>query len=307
MSEEAKIDDDAAHWHLAVARDDMDWTAFTAWLEADPRHRACYDQFALADALLDTHRAELVDAIAEPAPSVQRWRWAAALGAVAAAGAALLVVPGLRTTPATIYATADTARTIALADGSQIELAPHSRLAVAGPAEATMHLDGGALFAIRHDPARALTITAGALQVSDIGTRFDIQAEGDAVRVAVAEGRVSVSSPALAQAVMLERGRGLRFAGAAGTAELGMVDPDTVAGWRHGQLSYDDAPLALVVADLARYANIHVALPAELRNRRFSGTLSTGNANEALRDLAQLMGLELVRGPAGDRLALRRR
>ena len=42
----ADIDEAAARWHLAQADDDMDWSAFTEWLEADPRHRDAYDAMA---------------------------------------------------------------------------------------------------------------------------------------------------------------------------------------------------------------------------------------------------------------------
>ena len=53
------------------------------------------------------------------------------------------------------------------------------------------------------------------------------------------------------------------------------------------------APLALVAADLSRYAGVKVNVADALRNRQFSGTLVIGNGEAALRDLSRLMGVEL--------------
>ena len=68
---------------------------------------------------------------------------------------------------------------------------------------------------------------------------------------------------------------------------------DDVGGWQEARLSYDNASLALVVADLRRYAGVKVEVPVALRSRRFSGTLIVDDGEKALRDLAELMGLHL--------------
>jgi hypothetical protein len=51
--------DEAALWHVASARDDMDWDAFTLWLEADPDHRARFEEIAQADAVMCANRPAL--------------------------------------------------------------------------------------------------------------------------------------------------------------------------------------------------------------------------------------------------------
>ena len=50
----------AARWHQAQARDDIDWDAFAAWLDADPRHRDAYDDIALLDEDIDRSRDTIV-------------------------------------------------------------------------------------------------------------------------------------------------------------------------------------------------------------------------------------------------------
>ena len=138
-----------------------------------------------------------------------------------------------------------------------------------------------------------MEISAGSVQISDIGTRFDVQATGRQVRVEVAEGAVQVSSQALSQPVRLTKGRGLLFDSDGGTALVVPLSDDNIGEWRQGRLSYDSAPLPLVAADLSRYAGVRVIVPASLRNRQFSGTLVLGDGEAAIRDLSQVLGLEL--------------
>lgn len=304
----------AAQWHLASEHDDMDWDGFAAWLEADPRHRTAYDEIALTDAALADNVAAV--AAAQPAagalplaandedeaPPVRR-RWAAWGGAaIAASLAALLLVPQFIAPDPQLYTTGSEGQTIALADGSRIDLAPHSRLTVEGRGEDRLALEGGAFFAIPHDPSRQLVIEAGGVAISDIGTRFDVQATPGRVRVAVTEGEVSLSAPMLAKPVQLGAGRGFRLDRRAGTATTSALQGNEAGAWREGRLSYAGEPLALVAADLARYAGVKVELAEGIENRHFSGTLAVDDGEAALRDLAQLMGLAVERAGAGYRL-----
>lgn len=295
--------DQAAAWHLASADDSMDWDGFTDWLEADPRHRAAYDAVALADAALADHREVLPELSPAAAPRPAR-KWPVWIGgALAASLAVVAIVPEL-TAPATqAFASDQASRTIALSDGSEVVLAPHSRLSIAGRHGEQLALDGGALFAIRHDPGRQLSIAAGGLQIGDIGTRFEVQTNGPAVRVQVSEGQVEVRGDALGQPVQLPAGRGILFDPAHQLATVAAVSPADVGEWREGRLSYDAAPLSLVAADLARYAGVSVTVPPPLAGRRFSGTLSIHDGDSAVRDLAQLMGLALSHSGRAYRLA----
>ncbi len=307
MSEAAaSIFETAAAWHVASENDAMDWDGFTAWLEADSRNAAAYDEVAMAGSLLDTHREAFREGEAvaanenEPASTTRQRPWMRWGGtAIAAALIAMVAVPQFRQATPTEYATLATAQSIGLGDGSTIRLAPHSQLTIAGHHDEQITLAGGAWFDIHHDPARQLGITAGQVTISDIGTSFDVQTTGKQVRVAVAKGRVAVSSPAFDAPITLAEGRHLLFDGTAGTARIGNVAREDVGAWRAGRLSYAAAPLSLVAGDLARYAGLTVTVAPAIRDREFSGTLAFGNGNTALRDLSQLMGLSLRREPDG--------
>jgi transmembrane sensor len=61
-NDEDRIITEAAAWYAATDDDAMDWTAFTLWLEADPRHSCAYDEVALAVSLIDEHGPALLSA-----------------------------------------------------------------------------------------------------------------------------------------------------------------------------------------------------------------------------------------------------
>lgn len=301
----------AAEWHATSERDDFDWEGFTAWLEADPRHARAFDEIALADALVADHAATLASDGEGESPSGNviairprgslRWPlWAS--GAVAAALVAFVAVPRFIEPPPQVYTTAAQTRTLALADGSRIVLAPQSRLEIGGRQQQRMTLAGGAWFEVRHDPARQLAIVVGDETISDVGTTFDVQETRDSLRVSVAEGALSVVSETLDRPVQLPAGRALVLDRRNKTAEVRETGGDATGAWRDGRLTYNQVPLRLVVVDLARYARLKVVADKAVADRRFSGTLMIGHGDDAARDLSQLMGLALDAGPDGYRL-----
>jgi transmembrane sensor len=124
------IDDEAAAWFVAQHRDDMDWDAFTRWLEADARHPAAFDAIALLDERIDRALPELRalgenQSIAAPR-SWRPARWMAAGGGLAAAAAIALVFvsPASSSRPLTYRTAPGQGRDIALLDGSKVALAP---------------------------------------------------------------------------------------------------------------------------------------------------------------------------------------
>ncbi|MBK6673855.1 MAG: FecR domain-containing protein [Proteobacteria bacterium] len=67
------------------------------------------------------------------------------------------------------------ARSVALADGTRIELAPGSRLVV-GRHQDRIALEARNHFEVPHDPSRELVVRVGDFSVRDIGTRFGCSA-----------------------------------------------------------------------------------------------------------------------------------
>lgn len=291
--------DEAIAWQAALEQDDTDWDAYLAWLEADPRHREAFDSIALVDAAITDNREQIKSVLAPdltvPAdPRPNRWRPRLLWGSAIAASLAILVAgPILRSNadPVVYENGGTTNRSLALANGTSVILAPSSRIVVTGNDAGAIELARGeAYFDVRHDPGRTLTVSAGTYRISDIGTRFSVNLANGTFRVGVAEGVVSVYAPSVAKPVRLDAGH--QLVGGNGALTLALVDVAQIGSWRSGRLSYTDAPLALVAADISRYSGKAIIVDPSMEKKHFSGSLVIGDGSKLVGDLAGVMGIE---------------
>jgi transmembrane sensor len=225
-------------------------------------------------------------------PLIRRpWSLAAALAAVIV-GAAL--VTWLQLGRGTLYATAiGEQRSIALADGSTIELGARSRVRVhfTEKKREVEFLAGEALFGVAKDPARPFVVTTNNARVRAVGTQFDVHKRTSGTTVTVLEGRVVVYSPSdrsdplpqnphpsaaptsLAgdanppaakltregrgegRATLLAAGEQVTVPEAAGneTPQPRAVDAGAGTAWTERTLTFDNAPLSDVVEEFNRY------------------------------------------------------
>jgi len=290
--------DQALAWQAALERDDADWDGYMAWLEADPRHREAFDSVALVAAAVADHSGEIGNLLAAQTSAEQpRKRLSRAFayvgGGLAAAIALMVAVPVLQPPPIQTYRADDgSSRSIALTNGIHVVLSPASAIDVHGGDASRIELvHGEAFFDVRHDPARSLTVSAGAYSISDIGTRFSVNRAGDDFRVGVSEGRISVGSDHVERDVEVSAGHQLIASGDGLT--LSPIAAADVGSWRGGRLSYSNAPLGLVIADISRYSGKLVLIDPSLEKTHFSGTLVIGDGSKLLPDLATVMGLEV--------------
>jgi transmembrane sensor len=287
---------EAREWAMQTRAPDFgDWDGFTAWLEADPAHAAAYDevQFALDDAdaaleLLPVPEPEIVAANDNPPgwfASRRGWLGGAiAVALVLALTSVLWLSPG----SGTFYATEPgETRLIALADGSTVELAGGSRIALEGVRQARLEA-GQALFTIRHNEADPFVLTVGEDRLVDAGTVFDVRLAGQTLDLAVAEGAVIVN-PA-GQALRVDAGkRAVR--GAGGRYSLAAVDAAAVGEWSRGRISFDDASLAEIAAELTRATGR--SFTAGAGEARLSGSIALDQVRADPKSLEALLGVRV--------------
>jgi transmembrane sensor len=277
------------------------------------------------DAMWSRVRARAVDvagqnqALSAPADSRSAgWRWikayAAAAVIVVAAGFGALFVRARFATPASrapsVYTTSrGQYATVRLGEGSEIVLAPESRLVIAaGFAEGTreVSLDGEAIFGVHHDAAHPFRVRARGTTIEDIGTRFDVRAyAGDAVvTVAVTEGSVSLGD--MSSALVLTSGEvGTRDSTGHVTAER---TPGAAAylRWQGGHLSFVERPLPEVLRAIGRWYDLDVRVPdTTLARRVVTAEFSTQSADQMLGALALAVDAKVER--AGRVVTLRPR
>lgn len=313
MSTDA-IYEQAARWLVLQHDEAVDWAAFTAWLEADPRHRAAYDELALIDRQLDDHSQLLSVAEADEDLVLQksrgfRWgRWAGgAAGGAIAAGLALLmaVQPTHQQVPVRDYRSSQSQMLpVALDKGVNVVLAPASVLTVQGT---DMTLRGAAYFDVEHQPSRPLSVRIGDFQVTDIGTRFAIENDSDALSVDVATGSIVLRSDRLVAPLSIPAGHGIRADLAKGVVRVVTIDPQGVASWRTGKLQFDNLPLALVARDISRYSGEKVTVDPAIAEQPFSGVIAIRHGEAPAQTLAQILSLNVKKMDGSLRLEPHRR
>jgi transmembrane sensor len=274
MSYAQDIEGRAAAWLVRQdAADDSDNLEFTAWLAADPRHRAAYLRLAAAwerSAQLKRLRPEgnVVDPdllSSKPRQKTGRWLWTPL---TLAAGLAVLALTGLWWL--TSDRTAQTYRTdvgglsrVVLADGSTVTLNTDTELRVRMLPErrSITLLRGEAQFAVAHEANRPFEVSAAGRIVRAVGTSFDVRLDPDhAVRVLVTEGRVAVQE-ASGSASIETPPVATVTAGESAVAHERQVTVRRVSSseqsrrlaWQVGELSFQGETLKEAVAEFNRY------------------------------------------------------
>ena len=229
-----------------------------------------------------------------------RRRWLlASVSAAAAVAVALLAVPPAMVRLQSDHATATAeVRTIALDDGSTVTLGPASAIAVflpAGGEREVRLLEGEAFFQVKPDPARPFHVVASSVRTTVIGTSFDVRFDSNGIAVGVQEGVVQVTSAASGVSERLVAGDIVRLS-KAGLAQRASEPPDTIAGWKQGQLFAQDCSILEAVDQLRRsYRGKIVLLDDSLANRRITGVYNLADPEEALRGIARAHGATVRR------------
>jgi transmembrane sensor len=194
---------------------------------------------------------------------------------------------------------------INLSDGSQIDLAPDSRIRTRFTlTRRDVQLERGqAFFAVAHSTLRPFVVRVANLTVTTLGTAFDVRTGPNNTVVMVSEGRVSVApvtakaagdSSVESEAVRAGVGQQVTFSKSAQRLSVGRVDPNGAGSWRAGTLQFVSEPLEDVVSVVNRYSSRRVAVSPAFQQTRFTGTLSPRNIREWLSALEQIYDVKVV-------------
>lgn len=311
-----RIAAEAADWvtrHAGPSRSSASQAEFEQWLDADPRHLQAYER--LSQAWADIGDLKHLRPVSEARAS--RWRLllrppalATAMAACAALVALFIAAPNLFPQPAPQYATnVAQIEPIHLQDGSVVTLGAQSSID-ADFTDAARRLvtlrSGQAFFEIAHNADRPFFVLAGDVAVRVVGTKFDVRRGPEQTIIAVREGVVQISAEG-------QQPRTLR-AGDQATIEhqttlfvtrpvatqISSVDPQNVAAWRDGRLSYNDAPLSELIADVNRYyaPGVELASP-QAGEVRITTSFRTNEIEGFLDDLSRAFPVEATRRPNG--------
>jgi transmembrane sensor len=204
-------------------------------------------------------------------------------------------------------------RTIALPDGSTVELNSRTRLRVSyHPHQRDVKLQSGqALFRVAKDASRPFVVHSDGAQVRAVGTKFDVYQKSGETIVTVVEGRVAVtpdSSPAGSAAEPM--GIAERSAPLTAVAEFSLaageqltvskavsprptpVDADAATSWTQHKIVFKSSPLPKVFEELNRYSKRPLRIQGTgLEDFRISGTYATGDPALLVRFLREQPGI----------------
>ncbi len=329
MNRATMIEEAAARW--IVRQESGDWSAeddaaLTAWLDEQMAHKAAFWRLRHGWAASDRVGA-LGFQTATPRSRARRG-WHRVLRArpraIGAVAAALAVTMGIGTmvlqsptgfdagrltrgkaspsasTPVRVQTPVGIRHTIALRDGSRVELntATIVRTAASDLGREVWLDKGEAYFDIFHRPDHPFVVHAGPRTVTVLGTRFTVRRDGDKVTVAVLSGRVRIedsTSDAGTRSAVIGQGD-IAYAQSHGTL-VALAAParvEAMTGWRDGVLVFDNQRLGDAVADFNRYTNrpIRIADPTTA-DIRIGGTFQIDNSAGFLALLHSAYGLKV--------------
>lgn len=301
----ASVDAAAAEWLAKLQHEDLppaERIAFDQWMDADPAHAVAFAriEYAWEHASRLQAAPRIPERVASPP---RRPVWGIAAGFLAAMIGAMA---WYFTWQSTAYTTAlGERRSVALADGSQVNLNTASRIEVElGEQQRIVRLvSGEGLFKVAHDEQRPFIVIAGNTSVRAVGTAFNVRLRGpqqvevtvtDGV-VAIGEQRVSADSVAMVVAGEMNR------------VELTPDDVQRRVAWREGVIALNGETLAQAVEEFNRYREhkLVVADPT-IAQIRVGGRFETDEADKFLNAVTAGFPVRVVKGE-DDRVFLLRR
>ena len=338
-----QIEQEASDWLVKIDRDGAleNSRALSAWLGANPRHRAAFLRISTAwrraDALrrfADPNEAEDIDLLAperppmgesitEPArgePQFERPpRPSASMPArtlrFAIAAALTLFVIGAMTwfadglSAAESYATAvGEFHRVTLDDGSLVSLNTNTQIRVVFTAkERRIELvRGEAQFDVAHDAQRPFLVSAGNTVVRAVGTAFVVRLRSEeSVDVLVSEGKVAINPPAPATV---------------SAGQMALVRKDQVTtraidditrrmAWTEGKLVFSGETLLEVVEEFNRYNHRQLVIAdSAIAGRKISGAFKATNPDQFATGVQKVFAIEarVYEDPSGSEIRLTR-
>lgn len=175
---------------------------------------------------------------------------------------------------------------ITLPDGTQVTLNAQTtvRYATSMPdGMRRVQVDGEAFFEVAKDAEHPFVVTAGEVDVTCLGTSFDVRhyADENSVAVVLAEGKVRVR--ANDAEMTMEPDSRVVYDGTAKTLSKRSVPSTDYTGWLKGEVKYNNETLETIAAELSRNYNIHLVITSdELKQERFTGYLGRASLRNIL-------------------------
>lgn len=287
------IQQQALHWFVRSRASDFsaaERTQLAHWLAADARHRQEFEQLSGTWRDLDRLAPRLTRLRTPPAQRARRRLLEGALAFSLLAGTGMYFWQTAQSAPRHLESARGQHLQVSLASGAQLWLDADSAIDLTESRPAHIVLRRGGLY-LQVEHGDGLIVEAAGASLRDIGTRFAVHLRGDQASVAVAEGRVEVTTASASQQV--GAGRRLNFNAQALLAEQAIAS-EAVGAWRQGRWHFSATPLAELADELKRQQNLRLDFSEPgLGRLTVSGDFEMRHPEQVLWAVAQVHGLNL--------------
>ncbi len=186
-------------------------------------------------------------------------------------------------------------RSIALSDGSMVELGGYSALSSEfdGRQRRVVLHRGQAFFKVAADPTRPFVVQAANGTARALGTQFDIRLTGDGAVVSVIEHAVEVRGHETS-AITVGAGWQVTY-DSTGIGPTTQIDIETVQAWRSNRLVFEDVPLRQVITEIERYRRGRILLAdSTIGDIPITAVFDTAQMDSVLVHMAETLPVEII-------------
>ncbi len=181
---------------------------------------------------------------------------------------------------------------LVLADGSKVWL--NAASAVRFPTafisnERKVEIKGEAYLEIAHDPAKPFHVMINGLDITVIGTRFNVNAYQDesAIKTTLVEGKIMMDNGS--DKVILQPGQQAQLNGSNKFRVINDIDVEDVIAWKNGLFTLDGTDAEILMKQIARWYDIEIIQEGPLPKKRFVGSISRNiNLSDLVKALNEL-------------------
>jgi transmembrane sensor len=199
-------------------------------------------------------------------------------------------------------------RTLDLGSGTVVRLAPSSQFAIRSgddPAILDTWLDGRAYFIIARNEGRRFRVRTDAGEVVVRGTRFNLEARDEELRVVVVEGIVELGAAGTIVNVGANQVGEISGPLAPVRRDVDTAFLEDELSWMGAFVVFDNTPLIDAASELSRIYGVPVEVrDSTLRQETVQGIFEDESLEEVLRMLCPAISASCTTGPSGAAIGL---
>ncbi len=226
------------------------------------------------------------------------WWQVAATTAAAAIALFVVLTPGSRPEEAAFGAGEVVtgpleSTTVRLGDGSVVRLGPESRLRVtADQGTREVWMEGRAYFSVARDESRPFRVRTHAGDAVVLGTRFDLEARQDDMRILVVEGAVKMGAPGSQMEITAREIGTVGDGGAPQRRALEVEELERELAWVGNFIAFENTPLSQAADELSRRFGVPVVvLDSTLARETVRATFTDESLEEITRVLCRAVSV----------------